>query len=91
MDDVDGTIETQSNPIHQLIERWWEDHFPGSAIARDTAAWNIAHAAKEALKRQLGQEPRPQEPRPQEPRPGGNPPPANAGTRRGTEDSQGSI
>lgn len=35
------------------IERWWADHFPGSAVARDTAAWNVAHAAKEALKRWL--------------------------------------
>lgn len=39
--------------IDQLIERWWQDHFPGSAVARDTRAWNIAHAAKEALKRLL--------------------------------------
>jgi hypothetical protein len=36
-----------------LIERWWVDHFPGSAVARDTSAWNAAHAAKEALKRLL--------------------------------------
>lgn len=33
--------------------RWWADHFPGSAIARDTQAWNVAHAAKEMLKRLL--------------------------------------
>ena len=33
-------IETAENvPIDQLIERWWADHFPGSAIARDTQAW----------------------------------------------------
>jgi hypothetical protein len=37
----------------KLIERWWSDHFPGSAVARDTAAWNAAHRAKEALKRLL--------------------------------------
>jgi hypothetical protein len=37
----------------ELIERWWDDHFPGSAIARDTQAWNVAHAAKEMLKRLL--------------------------------------
>ena len=41
--------------IDQLIERWWQDHFPGSAIARDTQAWNVAHAAKETLKRLLVQ------------------------------------
>jgi hypothetical protein len=47
-------IETAENvPIDQLIERWWADHFPGSAIARDTQAWNVAHAAKERLKRLL--------------------------------------
>jgi hypothetical protein len=39
--------------IDQLIERWWADHFPGSPVARDTQAWNIAHAAKEKLKRLL--------------------------------------
>jgi hypothetical protein len=39
--------------IDELIERWWQDHFPGSAVARDTQAWNTAHAAKEALKRLL--------------------------------------
>jgi hypothetical protein len=36
-----------------LVERWWNDHFPGSAAARDTAAWNVAFAAKEELKRRL--------------------------------------
>ena len=39
--------------IDQLIERWWHDHFPGSAVARDTQAWNVAYAAKETLKRLL--------------------------------------
>jgi hypothetical protein len=41
--------------IEQIIERWWQDHFPGSAIARDTLAWNVAHDAKETLKRLLVQ------------------------------------
>lgn len=44
---------TKPGSIEQLIERWWADHFPGSAVARDTQAWNIAHAAKEKLKRLL--------------------------------------
>jgi hypothetical protein len=49
-----GTIQTaEPGVVEQLIERWWEDHFPGSAIARDTQAWNVAHAAKESLKRLL--------------------------------------
>ena len=39
----------------ELVERWWEDHFPGSAVARNTEAWNIAHAAKETLKRLLSE------------------------------------
>ena len=39
--------------IDALVERWWGDHFPGSAVARDTLAWNVAYAAKERLKRLL--------------------------------------
>jgi hypothetical protein len=46
--------EQPDNRFDALIERWWSDHFPGSAVARDTAAWNAAHAAKEALKGLLG-------------------------------------
>jgi hypothetical protein len=42
--------------IDQLIERWWQDHFPGSTIARDTQAWNVAYAAKETLKQLLKKE-----------------------------------
>lgn len=53
MDDVNGTIEKLADPVEQLIDRWWEDHFPGSAVAHDTRAWNVAHAAKETLKRLL--------------------------------------
>lgn len=44
---------TASHSIEQLIEVWWANHFPGSAVARDTLAWNVAHAAKESLKRLL--------------------------------------
>jgi hypothetical protein len=36
-----------------LVERWWNDHFPGSPVAALTAAWNHAFAAKEELKRRL--------------------------------------
>jgi hypothetical protein len=53
MDNINGAIETPANPVDLLIERWWEDHFPGSSVARDTQAWNVAHAAKETLKRLL--------------------------------------
>lgn len=45
--------------LDALVEGWWADHFPGSAVARDTAAWNVAHAAKERLKRLLQAEARP--------------------------------
>jgi hypothetical protein len=55
MDEVDGTIEKPAHAFDKLIERWWEDHFPGSVVARDTAAWNVAHTAKETLKRLLVQ------------------------------------
>jgi hypothetical protein len=41
-------------PDHDaLVERWWNDHFPGSPVAATTAAWNHAFAAKEDLKRRL--------------------------------------
>ena len=39
-----------------LIERWFQDHFPNSPVARDTAAWNHAMAAKDDLKRRLQKE-----------------------------------
>jgi hypothetical protein len=55
MAEEDHTTNQIAEPvsIEKLIERWWADHFPGSAVARDTQAWNIAHAAKEKLKRLL--------------------------------------
>jgi hypothetical protein len=55
MTEEDHTTDQIAEPvsIEKLIERWWVDHFPGSAVARDTQAWNIAHAAKEKLKRLL--------------------------------------
>jgi hypothetical protein len=47
-----STVQAAERPsVGELIERWWADHFPGSAIARDTQAWNVAYAAKETLKR----------------------------------------
>ena len=39
--------------LGELVERWWEDHFPGSPVAQVTQAWNHAFAAKEELKRRL--------------------------------------
>jgi hypothetical protein len=52
-EDYSTNQATAPPSIEQLIERWWADHFPGSAVARDTQARNIAHAAKERLKRLL--------------------------------------
>jgi hypothetical protein len=40
-------------PTDAVIEAWWNDHFPGSAVAQVTAAWNVAFAAKEDLKQRL--------------------------------------
>jgi hypothetical protein len=57
MEDNNPAGDSPSKPeaLDALLERWWEDHFPGSAVARDTQAWNVAHAAKETLKRLLAQ------------------------------------
>lgn len=39
--------------VENEIERWWRDNFHGSEVARHTPALNVAHAAKEDLKRRL--------------------------------------
>jgi hypothetical protein len=41
------------SPTDALVERWWDDFFPGSPVAQSTAAWNTAFAAKQELKRRL--------------------------------------
>ncbi len=43
----------QPDTLADIVERWWNEHFPGSPVAQVTAVWNHAFAAKEALKRQL--------------------------------------
>ena len=51
-----SNIATPSDPrdnIEEVIERWWQDHFPGSPVAQATQARNRAFAAKEDLKRRL--------------------------------------
>jgi hypothetical protein len=52
-DDSVHADPTEPVVIDEMIESWWADHFPGSAVARDTRAWNVAYAAKETLKRLL--------------------------------------
>ena len=54
--DAAGTSpEAPSLPqsLEEIVERWWEDHFPGSPVAQVTQVWNHAFAAKEELKRRL--------------------------------------
>ena len=53
MNDTDPPATAAPNPLHALVERWWNDHFPGSPVAQLTTAWNHAFAAKEELKRRL--------------------------------------
>ncbi|HYM73585.1 MAG TPA: hypothetical protein VET89_11430 [Stellaceae bacterium] len=45
--------EPPPDRLAAFVERWWNDHFPGSPVAQLTAAWNHAFAAKEELKRRL--------------------------------------
>ena len=44
---------TKPAALDQVVERWWEDHFPGSPVAQVTTIWNYAFAAKQELKRRL--------------------------------------
>lgn len=53
MDKSSDTSTVTPTTLDEAIERWWQDHFPGSPVAQVTQAWNHAHAAKEALKRRL--------------------------------------
>lgn len=50
---MDKTPALSVGEVDTFVERWWQDHFPNSAVARYTDAWNAAHAAKEDLKRRL--------------------------------------
>jgi hypothetical protein len=50
---ADLSDDTIPPPLEDIVERWWEDHFPGSPVAQLTAAWNHAFAAKQELKRRL--------------------------------------
>jgi hypothetical protein len=46
-------VPTEPESLEDIVERWWENHFPGSPVAQVTQAWNHAFAAKEELKRRL--------------------------------------
>lgn len=55
---AEPTTDPASEPepqsaVHALVEKWWNDMFPGSIIARDTLCWNHAMSAKEELKKRL--------------------------------------
>lgn len=59
MDDVNAAAADAPapppDPLEQLIERWWADHFPGSILAQHTEVWNYVAAAVGELKRLLKQ------------------------------------
>jgi hypothetical protein len=40
----------EGGDLSDLIERWSNDHFRDSAVARNTQAWSVVHKAKEDLK-----------------------------------------
>ena len=46
-------VPDEPGSLEDIVERWWEDHFPGSPVAQVTQAWNHTFAAKEELKRRL--------------------------------------
>jgi hypothetical protein len=39
--------------LEMLVEDWWREHFPGSAVGRFTDGWNVALKAKDELKKRL--------------------------------------
>jgi len=55
MDDTSAPLEQwpAPHPLDTIVEGWWNDHFPGSPVARVTEIWNHAFAAKEELRRRL--------------------------------------
>ena len=53
MEETETVPATSPPSLEHLVESWWADHFPGSPVARVTAAWNHAFASKEELKRRL--------------------------------------
>lgn len=38
-----------------IVDEWHFSHFHGSAVARDTEAWNLLYEAKEVLKLKLAE------------------------------------
>jgi len=49
----DPAVVAKRGWINNLVEEWWNDHFPGSVLGRSTEMWNHVHGAKEALKTKL--------------------------------------
>jgi hypothetical protein len=45
--------QIETGDLSELIELCWNDHVPGSVLARETHAFNVAHAMKEDLKLRL--------------------------------------
>ena len=51
--DANDAPRNAAPELEALIERWWEENFPGSPVARATEAWNHALSAKAELVRRL--------------------------------------
>jgi hypothetical protein len=49
MDSAAAPRDPVHDPVEALVERWWNDHFPGSVLAHHTEAWNHVFAAKQKL------------------------------------------
>jgi hypothetical protein len=49
----------EPHSLAQLVDAWFLDHFPGSAVATNTHAWNVVHGAVDDLKRRLLNHPLP--------------------------------
>lgn len=46
-------ISAQPSNVENLVETWFNDHFPGSIVARSAEVWNHVQQAKENLKARL--------------------------------------
>lgn len=42
--------------LNDVIDAWFNDHFPNSPVAQNTTAWNLTVAAREDLKQRLSKE-----------------------------------
>lgn len=45
-----GDVAAVAANTDVVVDSWWQDHFPGSVVGRDTEIWNYISVAKERLK-----------------------------------------